>query len=99
VSPATYHLVGCPDCRTLWIRDQRNDTRDTRTACQRCGSRHRVRELRTVASGDDVTALQHARGERLAEQAGQRDLFDADMEEFATRKNVSADPDLFCCVE
>jgi DNA-binding MarR family transcriptional regulator len=70
-----YRVVGCPDCRWLWILDREEDSR--RTTCSRCESTWERRRahgdrprLRTLASADDIQVAREQRGRMLADQAG-----------------------------
>lgn len=62
-----YRVVGCRDCGALWIVADQPET----TACQRCGTRHRLERLHAFAETEDEAAARQARAALLADRAGE----------------------------
>lgn len=60
-----YEVVGCVDCRAVWIREGAAET----STCPRCGTRHRVDRLRSLAETETADAAREARTEILAERS------------------------------
>jgi len=60
-----YAVVGCPECRALWIVEGRPET----TECPSCGRRHRFGTLRTFAETDGAAAARRVRASMLADRA------------------------------
>lgn len=60
-----YTVVGCPNCRDLWIRAAGGD----RTKCPACGRSHQVDNLQPLFQSDDVDAARDARTRLLADRA------------------------------
>ena len=73
-----YAVVGCSDCRTLWVVEGRPDT----TGCPRCGKRHGYDELKRFAETDDADDARQARAALLADREGYGEAFD-DLDSFA----------------
>ncbi len=61
-----YEVVGCPDCRSLWIREGEAETAE----CPRCRRTHEVANLRALAETETARAARDARTRLLAERAG-----------------------------
>ena len=57
-----YAVVGCSNCRALWVVEDRPET----TLCPRCRTRHRFERLKAFAETDSAEAAARARSERLA---------------------------------
>ncbi len=64
-----YEVVGCSDCRALWIREGDAETAE----CPRCGRTHDVDKLRALAETDSADAARDARTRLLAERADHGD--------------------------
>lgn len=62
-----YEVVGCPDCRAIWIRSGEADT----AQCTRCRKTHDLSRLRTLASAKSVEAARDARSQLLTERSDQ----------------------------
>ncbi|PSP67626.1 replication protein H [Halobacteriales archaeon QS_1_69_70] len=60
-----YAVVGCSNCRALWVVEDRPET----TQCPRCRTRHRFERLKVFAEAEAADAAARARGELLAERA------------------------------
>lgn len=60
-----YAVVGCSECRALWIVEGRPET----TECPTCGRRHRFEKLRTFAETDGADAARRVRASMLADRA------------------------------
>ena len=60
-----YAVVGCSNCRALWVVEDRPET----TQCPRCRTRHPFDGLKRFAETDSAEAAARARSERLAERA------------------------------
>jgi hypothetical protein len=67
-----YAVVGCSNCRALWVVEDRPET----TQCPRCRTRHRFERLKTFAETDSADAAARARGELLAERADEGGFVD-----------------------
>lgn len=61
-----YRVVGCPDCRSLWITEPGGDT----AQCPSCRQQHAIEALRTLAETETIDAARDARSRLLAERAG-----------------------------
>jgi hypothetical protein len=69
-----YAVVGCGDCRALWVLD---DPQAAETAtCPRCRTRHRTDSLRRFAEFEAREAAREARAAMLADRADQTDAFE-----------------------
>jgi hypothetical protein len=60
-----YAVVGCSDCRALWVVEARPET----TQCPRCRTRHRFDRLKLFSETEAAEAAARARSELLAERA------------------------------
>ena len=67
-----YSVVGCSNCRALWVVEDRPET----TQCSRCRTRHRFERLKVFAEADSADAAARARGELLAERADEGGFVD-----------------------
>ena len=67
-----YAVVGCSNCRALWVVEDRPET----TQCPRCRTRHRFERLKAFAETDSADAAARARGELLAERADEGGFVD-----------------------
>ena len=61
-----YSVVGCPECRAIWIREGAAET----TTCPRCRTRHQVDRLRPLATTETPEAAREARTAILTEREG-----------------------------
>jgi len=59
-----YSVVGCSECRHLWVVEGRPET----TRCPRCRSRHRFETLRAFAETDTSDAAARVRSSMLADR-------------------------------
>lgn len=73
-----YAVVGCRDCRALWIVDGRPET----TRCPRCGARRKHDSRRTFIETDDEDRAREMRASMLATRQGHGTDF-ADLDSFA----------------
>lgn len=73
-----YVVVGCSDCRALWIVEGRPET----TRCPRCGSRRRHAKRRKFVETDDEDRAREVRASMLAARQGHDEEF-AELESFA----------------
>lgn len=85
-----YAVVGCRECRALWIVEGRPET----TRCPRCGTRRQFSKLKTFARTEDATAAREARAALLARRQDQSEAF-ADLDSFEElgRQAADAGPD------
>jgi hypothetical protein len=60
-----YSVVGCSNCRALWVVEDRPET----TQCPRCQRSHWFERLKVFAEAEAADAAARARGELLAERA------------------------------
>ena len=67
-----YAVVGCSNCRALWVVEDHPET----TRCPRCRTRHRFERLKAFAETDSADAAARARGELLAERADEGGFVD-----------------------
>jgi len=81
-----YAVVGCRDCRALWVVEGRPDG----TRCPRCGTRRQFDKLRTFVETDDADEAKQARAALLARQQGQSEAF-ADLDPFGALEDRAAD--------
>ncbi len=72
-----YALVGCSECRALWVVADRPDT----SQCPRCGTRHRYDLLREFVTDDDEDHVREVRASMLANRSGEGDAF-AELDSF-----------------
>ena len=77
-----YTVVGCPDCRKLWIREAGGK----RTTCPSCRSSHAVERLRILFRSDSIDAARDARTQLLAERV------DADAADFSSLTSAVSEP-------
>ena len=73
-----YAVVGCSDCRALWVIEGRPET----TECPRCGTTRTRARRRTFLETEDPDHAREARAAMLAERQGHADAF-ADLDTFA----------------
>lgn len=62
-----YRVVGCRDCRALWVIEDHPET----TQCPRCRTRHPVDRLRAFAETESADAAREARSRLLADREGE----------------------------
>lgn len=74
-----YAVVGCSDCRALWVVEGRPET----TQCPRCGSRKQFDSLKRFVTADDPDRARQARAAMLAERQDREGAF-AELDDFAT---------------
>ena len=67
-----YSVVGCGECRALWIVEGRPET----TRCPRCRRRHQFNKLRAFAETDSSEAAARIRSSMLAERASDGEFVD-----------------------
>lgn len=67
-----YAVVGCSNCRALWVVEDRPET----TQCPHCRTRHRFERLKVFAEADSADAAVRARSELLAERADEGGFVD-----------------------
>jgi hypothetical protein len=67
-----YSVVGCRECRALWIVEGRPET----TQCPRCRRRHQFSKLRAFAETDDADDAARVRSSMLAERADDGEFVD-----------------------
>jgi predicted Rossmann fold nucleotide-binding protein DprA/Smf involved in DNA uptake len=67
-----YAVVGCSNCRALWVVEDRPET----SRCPRCRTRHRFERLKTFAETESADAAARARSELLAERADEGEFVD-----------------------
>ena len=67
-----YSVVGCRECRALWIVEGRPET----TRCPRCRRRHQFKKLRTFAETDRSEAAARVRSSMLAERSNDGEFVD-----------------------
>jgi hypothetical protein len=70
-----YAVVGCGDCRALWVLAD-PETAETAT-CPRCRTRHRTTSLRRFVETADREAAREARAAMLADRADAGEAFGA----------------------
>lgn len=81
-----YVVVGCDECRHLWIVEGRPETSE----CPRCGTRRAFDRRRHLYRSEDADAAREARGRLLAERSGHGEAF-ASVEDFASLEAAVAD--------
>jgi len=81
-----YRVVGCRDCRALWVIEGRPET----TQCPRCRTRHPVDRLRAFARADSADEAREARSRLLADREDR--TLDDDFETLG-RAAMDAGPD------
>jgi hypothetical protein len=67
-----YAVVGCSNCRALWVVEDRPET----TQCPRCRTSYRFERLKAFAETDSADAAVRARSELLAERANEGGFVD-----------------------
>ena len=67
-----YSVVGCSECRHLWVVEGRPET----TRCPRCRTRHRFETLRAFAETDTSDAAARVRSSMLADRADDGEFLD-----------------------
>ena len=67
-----YSVVGCTECRHLWIVEDRPET----TQCPRCRRRHRFEKLKTFAETETSDAAARVRSSMLARRADDGEFVD-----------------------
>lgn len=67
-----YSVVGCGECRALWIVEGRPGT----TRCPRCRKRHQFEKLRAFAETESSEAATRVRSSMLAERASDGEFVD-----------------------
>jgi hypothetical protein len=67
-----YSVVGCSECRHLWVVEGRPET----TACPRCRTRHRFERLRAFAETETSDAAARVRSSMLADRADDGEFLD-----------------------
>ncbi|PSP44210.1 replication protein H [Halobacteriales archaeon QH_10_70_21] len=67
-----YSVVGCSECRHLWVVEGRPGT----TRCPRCRTRHRFETLRAFAETDTSDAAARVRSSMLADRADDGEFLD-----------------------
>jgi hypothetical protein len=72
-----YAVVGCRECRALWIVEGRPDT----TRCPRCGTRRQFSKLRRFLETGDADEARQARSALLAKRQDESEAF-ADLDPF-----------------
>jgi predicted nucleic acid-binding Zn-ribbon protein len=73
-----YAVVGCGECRALWIVDGEPET----TGCPRCGKRHQYERLKRFLETHDADEARQARAALLADREGYSDAF-GELDSFA----------------
>ncbi|MFC6965186.1 DUF5817 domain-containing protein [Halocatena marina] len=71
--PARFAVVGCRECRTLWIAVDRHH-HDSAT-CPQCETTHSTKRLRPLAQADELDVACELRSRILAERADQLDVY------------------------
>jgi len=67
-----YSVVGCSECRNLWVVEGRPET----TQCPRCRTRHRFEKLRAFAETETSDAAARVRSSMLARRADDGEFVD-----------------------
>lgn len=67
-----YSVVGCRNCRALWIVEGRPET----TECPRCGTRRQFSKLKAFAETETATEARRARAAMLAERSDDGEFVD-----------------------
>ncbi len=68
-----YAVVGCSDCSALWVIDPDPET----VTCPRCGTRHRVDQLKRFVETDDEAEARELRASMLANRQEEGEAFAA----------------------
>ena len=67
-----YSVVGCSECRHLWVVEGRPET----SRCPRCRTRHRFESLKAFAETDTSDAAARVRSSMLADRADDGEFLD-----------------------
>ena len=67
-----YAVVGCSDCRALWVVEGRPET----SQCPRCGTRRKFDLRRKFVETDDADTARQVRAKMLAERQDLGEAFD-----------------------
>lgn len=81
-----YAVVGCRECRALWVVEGRPET----SQCPRCGTRRQFSKLKTFARTEDAAAAKQARSALLARRQDQSEAFAA-LDPFEDLERQAAD--------
>lgn len=81
-----YAVVGCSDCRALWIVQ---DTPET-TACPRCGTTRAFTDKKKLYTAEDPDAAREARARLVAQRRGHDSTY-ADMPDFAAMEQAASE--------
>lgn len=73
-----YAVVGCSECRALWVVEGRPET----TQCPRCGARRQFSKRKTFARTENAAEAKQARSALLARRQDRSEAF-ADLDRFA----------------
>ena len=71
-SDRMYSVVGCSECRHLWVVEGRPET----SRCPRCRTRHRFESLKAFAETDTSDAAARVRSSMLADRADDGEFLD-----------------------
>lgn len=82
-----YAVVGCTDCKALWVVGGRPET----TSCPRCGTRRQFAKLKKFAETETAEAAKNVRSTMQQRRAGD----DQDLDDFATlgERAMASGPD------
>lgn len=61
-------MIGCQACNTLWVAEDLHSS--STTECPQCARAHQTKNLRALATSDDVDVARELRSRILAERAG-----------------------------
>jgi hypothetical protein len=67
-----YAVVGCTECRALWVVEDRPET----TRCPRCGKRHQFGKLKAFAETETSDAAARVRSSMLANRSEHGEFLD-----------------------
>lgn len=81
-----YAVVGCGECRALWIIEGRAET----SQCPRCGTTRGYEKRRKFVTTEDENHARDVRASMLAARAGHSDAF-AELESFAELEDLLED--------
>ena len=81
-----YAVVGCGECRALWIIEGRAET----SQCPRCGTTRGYEKRRKFVTTEDENHARDVRASMLAARAGHSDAF-AELESFAELEDLLDD--------
>lgn len=82
--PVVYAVVGCSECRALWIVEGRPET----TSCRRCGTRHVFESLRRFVETEHREEARTARAALLSDRSDD----EIRLEDFSIADDDVADP-------